>query len=320
MLEEKNKELKEVVGLAETKTAVSNLTDKILNKIKEEHIFPKPRWHFLLKNYVVWLAGILALLIGAAAVSVMIYLFRFNDWEIYEETHKSLAEFILLTLPYFWIIFLALFVFIVYYNLKHTKSGYRYPLYIVILAPVSLSIFLGAVFFSFGWGEKIDSILGSQAPFYDIVINRHVDFWSQPGEGRLAGLIISEPIDSNFILLDRNQKEWTVVSEEKNFLAPAELVVIGQPVHLLGEVVGDNEFRTVRIMSARGGQGFLKHLDSCPGNCRSPKNFRPVPPNSSRPPVPPGNPRSSEQDSFESRPFEPRSFESHGNSSSSPKN
>lgn len=285
--------------MAEMTTPVSGLADKILHKIKEEHISPKPRWHFLLKNYVVWLAGGVALLIGAAAVSVMIYLFRFNDWEIYEETHKSLAEFFLLTLPYFWIIFLGLFVFIVYYNLKHTKNGYRYPLYIVILAPVALSICFGAVFFSFGWGEKIDSILGRQAPFYDIIINRHVDFWSQPNEGRLAGLIISEPIDSNFILLDRNQKEWVIVLEEKNFLSPAEVVVIGQPVHLLGKVVGDNEFRTVRIMSARVGQGFLKHLDSCPGHCRLQQNFRPTPPGGPHPQNPPNNLRS-----LDLRPFE----------------
>lgn len=304
MLEEKKEELKEGLEPTETKTAVSGLTDKILNKIKDGHMSPKPRWQFLLKNYVVWLIGILALLIGAASVSVMIYLFRFNDWEIYEETHKSLAEFFLLTLPYFWIIFLALFVFIVYYNLKHTKRGYRYPLYIVILAPVSLSIFLGTIFFTLGCGEKIDSILGSQAPFYDIVINRHVDFWSQPGEGRLAGLIISEPSDSHFILLDRNQKEWTVILETENFLSPVEAVVIGQPVHLLGEVVGENEFQTVRVIPARGGQGFLRHLDNCPGNCRLRQNFRPAPPNGPRPQGPPDNSRSPE----------PR-----GNSTSSPR-
>ena len=33
---------------------MDNLGDKVLRKIKEEHIAPKPRWQFLLKDYFIW--------------------------------------------------------------------------------------------------------------------------------------------------------------------------------------------------------------------------------------------------------------------------
>ena len=51
---------------------------KLVAKIKQANIAPKPRWHFLLKNSVIWAAGTLSLLIGAGAASVMIYLFKYN--------------------------------------------------------------------------------------------------------------------------------------------------------------------------------------------------------------------------------------------------
>ncbi|MFA5024640.1 MAG: hypothetical protein WC523_06860 [Patescibacteria group bacterium] len=245
---------------------------KILAKIKTDKLTPKPRWQFLLKNYVVWIFGAAALLIGAAAISVMIYLFIYNDWNLYEQTHKSFMEFFLLTLPYFWIIFLGLFIFIIYYNLKHTKRGYRYPLYLVILAPVAASLILGFSLYYLGVGEQIDDVLGRQAPFYDRFINRHVGFWSDPDEGRLIGLVVS-PLDNNkFILVDRSGEEW-LVSISRLPDRAASLVILGQPVKLLGQRETAAEFEADRILPMTPpGHGFFDRFDS---HFQSPQPPRP---------------------------------------------
>ena len=70
---------------------------EILEKIQELKIKPRARWHFLLKNYAIWISGILALLVGAASFSVIIYLSSYNDFAIRQDIHKSLGEMLLLT-------------------------------------------------------------------------------------------------------------------------------------------------------------------------------------------------------------------------------
>ena len=230
--------------------------NKLLAKLKDEKINPKPRWQFLFKKNIIWLSGILALIIGAAAVSVMIYLFKFNDWEIYDQTKKSFGEFFLLTLPYFWFIFLGLFVFIVYYNLKHMEKGYHYSTLLLLSASVVLSIFLGAVFYAAGMGAELDNVLGRRAPFYDQVINRQVGFWSQPEEGRLSGLVIAENNRGEFLLIDRGQEEWLVEAAGAE-IYPGGIVAAGQPLNLLGEKIDKQTFRAKKILPVNAGKNFF---------------------------------------------------------------
>ncbi len=234
----------------------ADFENKLLAKIKKDKISPKPRWQFLLQDSAIWLAGVVALIIGAAAISVMIYLFKFNDWEIYDQTKKTFLEFFILTLPYFWFVFLGIFVFVIYYNFKHTKKGYRYSSILLAGASILLSIILGSVFYVSGLGEQLDNILGRQAPFYDRIINRHIDFWSQPEEGRLSGVVIGKDENSEYILVDRGREEWLVNAENSEPYSGA-VIIIGQPIRLLGEETGDHAFRADKILPVNAGRAFF---------------------------------------------------------------
>lgn len=228
---------------------------KLVAKIKEENIVPKPRWHFLLKNYVIWTAGALALLIGSATVSVMIYLFKYNNWEVRENMHKSFFEFFLLTLPYFWIIFLGLFIFLLYYNFKHTERGYKYPVWFIAITSILLSVILGGFFSLAGLGEKIDDVLGRQAPFYDKVFNRQISFWFNPAEGRLTGLVSGESEQSDFKVIDPSGHEWQIIIKD-NLVKP-KFLIIGTPVNMVGEIKEENVFEAELFKSVHPGRGFL---------------------------------------------------------------
>ena len=235
-----------------------NLEQKIINKIKKDSLAPTPRWHFLLKEWLIWLFGGMALLVGAAAVSVMLYLSQNNDIFIYEQVGRSFWGWLLLSLPYFWILFLALFVWILFYNIKHTKRGYRYPLYVIAIFAVMASIVLGAVFSFIGLGEKIDDILGRQAPFYDSVFNPHVDVWSHPEEGRLSGLVIGLGDEGNFTLLDREKSEWRVLYAGE--INQGEEIIAGQPLRAIGKVAGEHYFIAQKIMPMKPGREFFRRL------------------------------------------------------------
>lgn len=281
-----NPEIQSSTKSLESASAKQSLATRILARIKTNKISPKPRWQFLLKNYVVWSAGILSLIIGAAAVSVLIYLFKYNNWDIYDQTHKSLWEFFLLTLPYFWFVFLGLFVFVVYYNLKHTKHGYRYPLYAIILTPIALSVILGSGFFLIGWGEKIDNVLGRQAPLYNHLINRQLAFWFNPEEGRLAGIVVylAEGGEEIFYLIDPAGDNWKISNrfDQRPDQRFPEFLKIGEPVNLVGRIIAEGEFQAAIIRPLMPGREFFKrpeirdrHPECFTGNCLPPPvNFR----------------------------------------------
>lgn len=232
------------------------LEQKIIERIKSGHLSPRPQWHFLMKEGLIWAVGGLALLVGAAAVSVMIYLGSNNDWPAYSQAGRSFGAWLLLSLPYFWLIFLGLFLWLLSYNLKHTKRGYRYPISLIVSAAVIASIILGFIFSAVGLGEKIDNILGRQAPLYDRVFNPHIDFWSQPADGRLAGLVVSLSDQEHFVLVDRERSQWMVTHDAQ----VADLIIAGQPVRVVGKISGELEFTAKDIMPMKPGREFFKRF------------------------------------------------------------
>jgi len=242
--------------ITESSVTSNSFDQKLADKIKTEKIKPHPRWHFLLKDYVVWGLGFISLLVGALAVAVMIYLMKYGGWELSGARHQNIWEFLLLNLPYFWLVFFGLFIFLLYYNLRQTRGGYRYSLWLVITASLFFNLLLGGVFFAAGWGEKIDDILGRQAPFYDEVINRQMRFWRQPEAGRIAGIIERLYDGQSLGLIDQRQEVWEILIETHDPLL--NKLQLGDPVHLVGQDLGEHKFMAEMIMPARSGREFLR--------------------------------------------------------------
>lgn len=232
------------------------LEQKIIEKIKSGHLSPRPQWHFLMKEGLIWSVGVLALLVGAAAVSVIIYLGGNNDWLAYSRAGRSFSTWLLLSLPYFWLVFLGLFLWLLSYNLKHTKRGYRYPISLIVGAAVVASIIFGFIFSALGLGESIDNILGRRAPLYDRIFNPHIDFWSQPADGRLAGLVVALSDQEHFVLVDRERSRWMVAHDAK----ADDLIITGQPVRVIGKISGEREFTAKDIMPMKPGREFFKRF------------------------------------------------------------
>lgn len=234
---------------------LSAFESQLFSKIKREGLEPLPRWHFLLRDYVVWIAGTLTLLIGSAAVSVMIYLFKYNDWDIQEKVHKNFLEFLILTLPYFWIVFLFLFIFLLYFNIKKTKKGYRYPLWFIATISVLASIIMGGLMHLAGLGQKIDDVLGQRAPFYDQLINRQIIFWFEPSEGRLTGIVSSELDSDSFQMVDPSGQAWLVKIEDGQ--AVPKFLEKGLPVNVIGQMLDKENFEAEIIKPVKPGRRFF---------------------------------------------------------------
>ncbi len=236
----------------------NNFDSEILATIKQNNVKPKPRWTFLLKDYFVWSFGTIALILGAMTTAIIIYMIKNNDWEMYHELTDNLWEFIFLTMPYFWLIFFAIFIIVVDYNIKHTKNGYKIPFYRIIIGSLSLSIFLGIIFFNLGLGRIIDNVLGEKISFYNTIINPRINIWNQPDKGRLTGLIISELNDHQYKMIDINRKEWLLDFRNLEFLL-SSFPEIGRPIKIFGQKEEDASFRVRRFFYHRGPGASMIH-------------------------------------------------------------
>lgn len=237
---------------------ISSLGQDVLKAIKSKKIKPEPKWKFILRNYFLWSISSLSMLIGAFAFSVIIYMLKNNDWDVYENINDSLLGFILLTLPYFWIVFLIIFVFVADYNLKHTKKGYRYRVHFLTLVSVAVSMFLGFFLYNFGVGRAIDDAFAERIPLYRQSVNKMHQrgmFWNRPNDGFLSGVVISIENENNFKINDIRDVVWQIEASEAEMFLISELLVdhgvriYGEKIEILSETENlERKFRALKVL------------------------------------------------------------------------
>jgi len=194
---------------------MGDLRNKILERIKREKIEPRPRWHFLLKDYCLRLAFFFSLIIGGFAFCAALTIIIDNDWDIYRYLSVNPVKYFLFSLPYLWIIFIFLFLGLAFYNYKHTKGGYKHETFVVLGLSVIGGIILGSFFHSLGMGRKIDRALAKNVPFYKNIhfsCNRE-GIWSQPEKGLLGGEIREIEDRDHFQIEDFVGASWEIEGE-----------------------------------------------------------------------------------------------------------
>lgn len=240
---------------------------KLFEKIKKEGISPKPGWIFAVKNSLLWTAGVLFILVEGAAVSVIIYILRYSDWGVYERLTEGWGEFILLFLPVFWLVLLAALAWIIFFDIRYTKKGYRYPAYMVVLAVLLAGLSLGIIFSSLGVGRSIDNTLSGSAPYYSEIINPRMSFWCKPEQGRLLGVVYSPLENKQFLLYGCKGKKWNVKMDRSERSLRKEQSCLhyiepGSSVRALGEKVSEEDFIAHEILPLRSGTQFPHRSDN----------------------------------------------------------
>ncbi|MDD5071436.1 MAG: hypothetical protein PHQ42_01740 [Patescibacteria group bacterium] len=240
---------------------VSNLAKEVLEKIKEKHIKPKPRWEFALREYIIWLFAGISFLVGSLAVAVIIHMVRNNDWDLHGKVSGGLTAFIFATLPYFWLLLLAVFIALAYYNFKHTKGGYRFSLRLLVMSSILASMFLGIFFYNIGLGWSIDRMFSDKLPFYNNLIFHRRMIWDNPEKGMLAGKIISRMPGGDFRFKDLDNKIWVMHGQISSSTPWTPLGERGM-IKIIGEPMDNFNFR-VRQIRPWPGCGWPGQ-DGCP--------------------------------------------------------
>lgn len=219
----------------------NKFAQNIVDTIKTKSIQPKPKWHFLLRDGVLWAVGGLALFIGAVAIAVIIFIIRTHDLEFYEYFEQSRLKVFVLAIPYVWIVLLGAFVWLADRQIRHTKHGYQYPLWTLALITFCLSCVLGIGLYYFGVAERIDESLARHT-LYREYAQPQFQFLRSPEEGFLVGKILIVAGD-HFVLRDLQGREWHVLVEE------SELPFLRDDirVRVFGEQLDDSKFRATIV-------------------------------------------------------------------------
>ncbi len=233
------------------------LADKILKKIQDHHLTPRPRWHYIVKDAAFWGLYFGALILGSGAIGVMLFAFFETDFDLLSYVPgNQLASFLHL-LPLYWIVFFCLFSALAIWGAQRTKKGYRISICILILSNLVISLALGSGLYYSGGGERLERVFSRGVPFYRPLEHRREKMWRKVENGFLGGKILALHEDKILILSDFDEKEWEVDYSEARFRRPIELQE-GLRIRLIGIKISENQFKAdvIRPWRKKRGPGF----------------------------------------------------------------
>lgn len=189
---------------------MNKLAEKIINKIKKENVKPISHWKFIMKDSIFWGVFVLSSIIGGMAVSIILNTLLNNDWDLYLQLSGGLSKFIVVTLPYFWLILLGIFIIIAYLNIQNTKKAYKHSFKMVIGGVILVSFLLGLTFYNLGLASSLDKgLIQKLPPQFHQMMDSRLGVWQRPEEGFLVGEIQNLTEDT-LELKDFDGEMWQV--------------------------------------------------------------------------------------------------------------
>ncbi|MFA5163308.1 MAG: hypothetical protein WC441_02140 [Patescibacteria group bacterium] len=211
-----------------------DLSDKIIAKIEEQKIKPRPKWQFMVKKYAVLTLAIASLLLGGLSFSVIFHLLNNQDWTWQSIDRSHFFLLILNSLPLAWLAFFVLFIVVLCYNFRQLKHGYRYPVKTIALSALVTMIFFGTLAAILGINRQVHNLL-NRVPVYQNTFDSRLQAWDRPQAGFLTGRI-KEFNQSGFTLENPHLKNWQVIVSPKTIIDPELEGEINERVRVFGFV------------------------------------------------------------------------------------
>lgn len=224
----------------------AQISEKVVEKIKQEHLSPKPKWRFQLGRMLVFFLLALFFVIGSIAVGLVLELF--DELEL-DSVISRPAGFRMAvgSFPYFWLIVFIIFIALALLDFFHTKYGYRHRTRSMVLVFVGGMLALGVVVYTLGISENLHRFLGKNVRYYPLVISNPEAFWSQPDEGLLSGVIISDDKDCGCMkVVDWQRSVWNV-DYSRAIIRPGAHIQDGEGVKIIGREKEPHKFQAQEI-------------------------------------------------------------------------
>lgn len=204
-----------------TNQHTSKISDSVLASIRKSDVKPIPKFIHAIRNDSFWLLWGISVVAGACSVALIAFTELNAGWEYYEMTHDNALTFFANTIPVVWIILLLGMVGLGYYNVRNTKHGYKYPVPVIILLSVGISVCGGVLIHTYGMSKDIDEVLDGFVPFHHSVDVMRRDHWLQESKGLYAGVVVDVDADDDIFLIEGFDGKSHRFSSE--FLFPSDL-------------------------------------------------------------------------------------------------
>lgn len=216
-------------------TTSSKMKDAILKRLEAEGITPRSRIYFLAHEYALWGAWGATVLLGAVSLAVLSFSSVYMGYALYEATHVNLLTFLIDALPVLWFGAVLLMVVAAYFNMRHTKKGYKYPVILVIGSSLGFSVLGGVVLHYLGAGFYFDRFLGEVSNAYESRMEFEAHLWQAPKQGRLVGhaeLPDETGAIKGLLFTDIEDESWQLIPEGLS-KREAEMLRSGRKVKII---------------------------------------------------------------------------------------
>lgn len=237
---------------------MSKLSNKIINKINSDNIKPIPKWKFMLHDTFIWTISILSAIIGGIGLSIIIFLISNNDILNTNFNGLTLFQGIILLIPFFWIFITLFFIFLSYYNFKHTNEGYKWNVFKMLGISLMFSIIIGLILYFSNISLYLNNLFEKHIPYYTEIADTRNKLWNRPEFGYLSGTIESVNTDNKVIkVIDFNNNIW-IVNYTNAFIRHSVSINNNEKIKIIGEVSKDNIFNASEIRPWQGKMNGLQ--------------------------------------------------------------
>ena len=146
---------------------MKDFKDNILQGITSGEIKAQSKWRFLAHDYFFWFLTGISTLLGALALSSILH--RIAVEQVPLAPHLRNLETIpvfIQTLPFLWLVVLAVLGLAAWFNFKKTSKAYRHQL-LALLGMMLISMLLGVGLFAAGVGSTVDSEIRNRVPAFE---------------------------------------------------------------------------------------------------------------------------------------------------------
>ena len=237
------------------------ISQQVVERIKKEHISPKPRWQFQAESLAMFSFMGIFLVTGALALGLIIELV--DEMELSSVlTRPRGMSLSIYSFPYFWLIILAIFAALAMADFFRTRNGYRYKMRNVALVFVGSTIVLGILFYTLGISEDLQLFLENNFTSYANVTSSPHSLWSRPDDGLLSGVVIFSDSGCQCMQIrDWKGNVWNV-NYSPALIRVGVPVIDGESIRILGHKNDKNKFEAEKVNPwARGFMKIIKRVD-----------------------------------------------------------
>lgn len=221
----------------------SSTTEKILAAIETQHVKPRPKWYFVVRNILLWIPGVVTTLLGAYAVSGILYgVLHAHLFEnrLYTSNTTRLAS--LVAIPILWIISFGIFSLITIAFLRRTDKGYRHPATQLLSLSLAGSVMIGILFYAL----TVSSLTGPGSFYRYPTQHQNQTIWNDPDEGRISGVIMDIQGDT-LQLTDFHGVTWSVGTTD---ISADEIPLLkkSNAIRIVGVLTGAHSFTACRVL------------------------------------------------------------------------